>query len=108
MVRRVIQKFAIPTGPVTMSSRVNREHKMTKEQFRVELVGRAHKDAQELLLKSSAGVAEYIAMSDGTVCTINRELIGHLPKKLAPLKKHIKSARFDPHGYRGDKSLREK
>jgi len=69
-------------------------------QYPVSLVGTAHEDAKELLLQSNAGVsAEYIALSDGTV-----------PKKIAPVpvpKKLAKSARFEPHGYRGDKSLKE-
>lgn len=76
---------------------------MTKE-TRVELIGQAHKDAQELLLNTRAGVsAEYIARRDGTILTVNRERVGVLPKKLY---QHPENART--HGYKSDVAPQQK
>jgi hypothetical protein len=69
---------------------------MTKE-TRVKLIGQAHKDAQELLLNTRAGVsAEYIARRDGTILTVNRERVGVLPKKL------YQHPETSAHGYKSD------
>lgn len=71
---------------------------------RVQLVGRAHRDAQDIIRKSDAGVSpeDYIAMSDGTICSVNRNIIGYLPEPIKPIKKvrtSAKKVQLTPHDY---------